>query len=122
MKLSICKTLKLEGEYTNHSIRATAITTLDNAGFEGRHIIQLSSHKSESTIKQYSTKCPDNKRKEMFQSLSDAMKPQPKHQKVKATSTMSKPPAMKHMEKISQNLILNQWMTLKQLMIVFLQN
>ena len=70
MKLSICKSLSLDGDYTNHSIHATVISTLDNAGFEGRHIIQLSSHKSEATIKEYSAKCLDNKRKEMFQSLS----------------------------------------------------
>ena len=65
------KGLTLEGDYTNHSIRATVISTLDEAGFEGRHIIQLSPHKSEATIKDNSRKCPESKRKEMFQSLSD---------------------------------------------------
>ena len=73
MKLSISKNVKLDREYTNHSICATIITTLDNAGFEACHIIQLSSHKSESTVKEYAKKCSDTKRKEMFQSLSDAM-------------------------------------------------
>ena len=66
--------LKLSIGYTNHSIRATVISTLDKAGFEARHIMALSSHKNESTIKEYSTVCPDVKRKEMFDSLSDAMK------------------------------------------------
>ena len=30
--------------YTNHSIRATCIATLDSNGFEARHITALSSH------------------------------------------------------------------------------
>ena len=75
MKLSLAKSVKLDSEYTNHSIRSTVISTLDNAGFEARHIMQLSSHRSESSIKEYSTKCPENKRKEMFDSLTEAMVP-----------------------------------------------
>ena len=78
MKLSLAKSVQLDGEYTNHSIRATVINTLDTAGFEARHIIKLTSHKNESTVKEYATKCPENKRKEMFQSLSDAMLPKSK--------------------------------------------
>ena len=86
MKLSLCKSVNLQGVYTNHSIRATVITSLDNAGFEARHIIKLSSHKSEATVKDYSIKCPDSKRKEMFESLS--AKIQPKNKKPK-TATVS---------------------------------
>ena len=51
--------------------------------------MQLSSHKSESTIKEYAVKCPENKRKEMFDSLSTAMKPKvkkPKKNPPKATT------------------------------------
>ena len=66
----------LEGKnYTNHSIRATVIQTLDKAGFEARHIIKLSSHKNESSVKEYATDCSDDKRKAMFDSLSHALKP-----------------------------------------------
>ena len=39
--------------YTNHSIRATVITTLDHAGFEARHIQQISGHKSTSSLQHY---------------------------------------------------------------------
>ena len=39
MKLSLTKSLKLDGDYTNHSIRATVITMLDKEGFEACHII-----------------------------------------------------------------------------------
>ena len=79
--------LKLNTEYTNHSIRSTVITTLDNAGFEARHIMQLSSHKNEATIKEYSVKCPENKRREMSDSLSDAILP--KKKKIEPTCTVS---------------------------------
>ena len=50
-------------EYTNHLIRSTVITNLDKHGFEARHITAVSGHKSEATIKEYSVKCPDVKKK-----------------------------------------------------------
>ena len=78
MKLSLSKSVCLDGSYTNHSIRSMVITTLDTAGFEGRHIIQLSSHKNESTIKEYLMHCPENKRKEMYESLGNALLPKAK--------------------------------------------
>ena len=61
--------------YTNHSIRGTCIGKLDRSGFEARHITAISSHKSESTIREYSTKCPENKRKEMFNALAEDIIP-----------------------------------------------
>ena len=39
--------------YTNHSIRATTVTIFDRSGFEARHIMSVSSHRSESSIKNY---------------------------------------------------------------------
>ena len=72
--------------YTNHSIRATVITILDNRGVEARHIMKLSSHKNESTIKEYSRKCPENKKKRMYGYLSEAINPTAKRQKI-ATAT-----------------------------------
>lgn len=43
---------ELSKTYTNHSIRSTVMGMLDEL-FEGRHVIALSGHKSENTIKQY---------------------------------------------------------------------
>ena len=40
--------------YTNHSIRATAVTILDKSGFEARHIMAVSGHKNEASIRSYS--------------------------------------------------------------------
>ena len=85
MKLSLGQSVKLDAEYTNHSIRATVILTLDRDSFEARHIIKLSSHKSEATVKEYAITCPENKRKEMFDSLTNAMNPS-KNKKAKVTS------------------------------------
>ena len=74
--------------YTNHSIRATCISHLDTCGFEAHHITTISSHKSESTIKEYAIRCPDNKRKEMFTALATTMH-QPKKIKKEVTSTVT---------------------------------
>jgi len=50
---SVMKTIsvdcKLSQEYTNHCIRSTAVSILDNNNFEARHIMRVSGHKSESS-------------------------------------------------------------------------
>ncbi len=48
MMTTISKTSCLSKMYTNHCIRATAITALDDAGIEARHIMRTTGHKSES--------------------------------------------------------------------------
>ena len=102
MKLNLTKSVKLDGDYTNHSIRSTVINHLDTAGFEARHIIKLSSHKSEATVKEYATKCPENKRREMFDSLSSAIQLKPKPS---ATSTMAtNPPVDPDIKQLTENL------------------
>ena len=45
---------KLSTIYTNHSIRETTITILERSGFEARHIMSVSGHRNESSIKTYS--------------------------------------------------------------------
>ena len=37
--------------YTNHSIRATTITIIDRSRFEARHIMLVSGHRNESSVK-----------------------------------------------------------------------
>ena len=59
--------------YTNHSVRATCLTKLDEAGFEIRHIQAVSGHKSEESIKSYSRRCPESKKKQMEQALNSAL-------------------------------------------------
>ena len=61
---------KLSYSYTNHSIRSTCITILDQAGVEARHIMSVSGHKSESSLRTYS-RTSNEKRKQMSALLSE---------------------------------------------------
>ena len=63
---------KLSVEYTNHSIRATTITILDRNGYEARHIMSVSGHRSESSLKSY-TKTADLTKCKMAGCLSSAI-------------------------------------------------
>ena len=55
MMACISKSAKLSRLYTNHSIRATHITLLDESGVEARHIMRTSGHKNESSIRYEAT-------------------------------------------------------------------
>ena len=84
---NVMKQLSLDAHlsrvYTNHCLKATAITNLDGK-FENRHIMVVSHHTSEQTIKSYSTHCPTEKKREMFQELASKVprmeKEQPQQQ------------------------------------------
>lgn len=49
---------------------------LNNQGFEARHICAVSSHKNEATICNYAVCCPDAKKREMSESLANALIPE----------------------------------------------
>ena len=59
--------------YTNHSVRATSITILDNSGFQARHIMTVSGHKSEASIRSYASKTADSVKRAMSDSISTAL-------------------------------------------------
>ena len=63
----------LSQTYTNHCIRHTAMSTLDSAGFEARHIMAISGHKSENSIKKYARQCSDEKKRHMESTLTDKL-------------------------------------------------
>lgn len=67
----ISKEAKLSKTYTNHCVRATCITILDKNGFESRHIMGISKHRSESSLKLYSSRLSDEKRIEASDILKD---------------------------------------------------
>ena len=81
----------LSKTYTNHSIRATVVTNLDRAGFEARHIMATTGHKSETSIKNYSRICPTNKRRDMSETLSRTLvgEPLPKVPKIVPSTSAS---------------------------------
>ena len=64
----ISQQAELSAIYTNHSIRATTITTLVRSGFEARHIMSVSGHRNESSIKTHS-KTDENTKTNMADSL-----------------------------------------------------
>jgi integrase len=59
---SISKLANRSMNYTNHSIRATSITEMDEAAVASRRIMRISGHKSEASIKNYSNRLSDKKR------------------------------------------------------------
>ena len=66
---------------TNHCIRATVVTNLDQEGYEARDIMATTGHKSETSIRSYS-KCPPKKSCDMSDSLANKLH-DPKQKKVK---------------------------------------
>jgi hypothetical protein len=58
----ISRMAKLSRECTNHSCRATTVYVLDEAQVPNRHILSVTGHKSESSLKTYTGKtCQKNK-------------------------------------------------------------
>ena len=58
-------------DLTKHSIRATAVTILDKCGYEARHIMAVSGHKNESSIRSY-CKTDTSTKKQMSESMAAA--------------------------------------------------
>ena len=67
---------ELSQTYTNHCIRATCITALDQKGVEARHIMSISGHKSENSFKSYSRNVSEDKRHEMCSVLQNVVNQQ----------------------------------------------
>ncbi|CAC5410634.1 KCTD1_15 [Mytilus coruscus] len=62
----------LSKKYTNHCLRTTAITLLDQDGFEAREIMAVSGHRSENSIRSYS-RTDEGKKRKMSSCISDAI-------------------------------------------------
>ena len=71
MMKRISKEANLSRIYTNHSIRATAVTILDKSGFEARHIMTVSWHRNESSTRAYS-KTDQTAKRRMSETLTAA--------------------------------------------------
>ena len=62
----------LSQRYTNHSVRGTSVQTLNDAFFQDRHIIRISSHKSEQYIKNYTRRLSKAKKRKISETFSKA--------------------------------------------------
>ena len=69
---SISKEMQLSYQYTNYCIRVNAVSLLDECNFEARHIMRVSGHKSDSSIRSYSRRLSEVKQTEISHSLSTA--------------------------------------------------
>lgn len=55
MMKNISEAASLSKLYTNHSVRATAITLWSNAGIPNKHIMAISCHRNEQSLSHYNT-------------------------------------------------------------------
>ena len=74
LMVKISEDCGLSRKYKNHCIRSTCITVLDEGGVETRHIIGLSGHKSESSVKSYCSRLSDIKKRELSEILSETIR------------------------------------------------
>ena len=72
MMKTISEEARLSKVYTNHCVRATAITLWSNAGISNRHIMAISGHRSEQSLVSYNSRPSTSKLHNCSQVLSKA--------------------------------------------------
>lgn len=76
MMKELSKAANLSQVYTNHCIRATAITLWSDAGLANRHIMKLSGHRDENSLKSYNARPSSQQLQVCSNGLSSALNPQ----------------------------------------------
>lgn len=66
----ISKNAKCKQRYTAHCLRASSIQALSDAGIELRHIMFMSGHRNEVSIRSYARKCSGNQKLAISKTLS----------------------------------------------------
>jgi hypothetical protein len=70
MMSELSRAAALSKYYTNHCIRATAISALERAGYEARHIMTVSGHRNEASIMSYSRDTSTDQKRQMSVTIS----------------------------------------------------
>lgn len=89
----ISQSAKLSKLYTNHSIRSTCITLLNEEGVAATNIIKITGHSSVNSLKTYTDRISCSKRKEMCSTISDGIYTDtaPKIMKAGPSATIRRP-------------------------------
>jgi len=101
MMKTIREEARLSKIYTNHCLRATAITLWSNAGISNRHIMAIAGHRSEQSLVSYNSRPPTSLLHNCSQVLSRVFSPsannhnQPSETSGQSTSFQTKQVAMK---------------------------
>ena len=66
----LCKVAGVKKHYTAHCLRATAIQHLNDVGYQARHILFMSSHKNESSLRSYNRAVSTSQKKSLSSTLS----------------------------------------------------
>lgn len=74
MMVNISKECLLSKLYTNHSLRATTVHVLDCARFPDRHIMSVTGHKAESSLKTYTGFTDTKTKQKMSATLSNVLR------------------------------------------------
>ena len=69
----ISREFSLSKTYTNHRLRATTVHVLDAAQFPGRHIMTVTGHKSETSLKTYTGYTTEKTKQMMSDTISEAV-------------------------------------------------
>ncbi|XP_021359223.1 uncharacterized protein LOC110454170 [Mizuhopecten yessoensis] len=90
---NICVAAKIDKKYTPHCLRATAIQFLNDQGYEARHIMYMSDHRCESSLRSYNRNVANHQKKALSSSLSAIVQPKAKHGVLEVQSYATSPPS-----------------------------
>ena len=91
-------------KYTSHSSRATAVHLLDAADYPGRHIMSVTGHKSENSLKTYTGFTSEKTLKKMSHTISENLRDNHDN-KVGVTSDIKSASSVEDLDCNDQNLL-----------------